>query len=101
MPYDKHFFVCTNKRADGTGCGHLGGESICKTAKKNIADPSQSFRINASGCLGHCNAGPVLVVYPDAVWYSYFDYLDVEAIVTAHLRGVQGPHDLVITDVTF
>jgi (2Fe-2S) ferredoxin len=85
MPFDLHVFVCTNKRPDGTGCGNLGGESVCKELKKKNTQAVCRFRINASGCLGHCDQGPVLVVYPIASWYSYFDADDAQTIVSTHL----------------
>jgi (2Fe-2S) ferredoxin len=45
-------------------------------------------RVNACGCLDRCSEGPVLVVYPDGVWYTYFSRADVDRIVEEHL--VQG-----------
>ena len=42
-------------------------------------------RINKAGCLDRCDHGPVLVVYPEAVWYTYVDKEDVEEIIQEHL----------------
>ena len=42
-------------------------------------------RINKAGCLGRCDAGPVLVVYPEETWYGYVDNEDIEEIVQEHL----------------
>jgi len=47
--------------------------------------PNKKIRINASGCLDHCEYGPVLVVYPDNVWYSYQSEEDVDLIIQEHL----------------
>lgn len=45
-------------------------------------------RINQAGCLDRCDEGPVLVVYPEAVWYTYVDKHDVDEIISEHLvRG--------------
>lgn len=87
MPFKKHVFICVNKRVDGTGCGTVGAESAFKEAKLAFSDNKTHLRINASGCLGHCMHGPVLVVYPEATWYSYFDGADVLKIVSTHLQG--------------
>ncbi len=42
-------------------------------------------RINAAGCLDRCTEGPVLVVYPEAVWYTYVDRQDIDDIISEHL----------------
>ena len=44
-------------------------------------------RINQAGCLDRCEEGPVLVVYPEGVWYTYVDNEDVEEILQRHLIG--------------
>jgi (2Fe-2S) ferredoxin len=44
-------------------------------------------RINKAGCLDRCDEGPVLVVYPDEVWYTYVDRADVDEIIKAHIVG--------------
>lgn len=47
------------------------------------------MRVNKAGCLDRCAAGPVLVVYPEAVWYSYVDDQDIDEIVESHLKAGQ------------
>ena len=45
-------------------------------------------RVNKAGCLDRCAGGPVIVVYPEAVWYTYVDQQDIDEIVERHLtRG--------------
>ncbi len=44
-----------------------------------------SVRINQAGCLDRCEEGPVLVVYPEGVWYTYVDQQDVDEIIDKHL----------------
>jgi len=39
-----------------------------------------------SGCLDRCEEGPVAVVYPEAVWYTYIDESDLDEIIERHLR---------------
>ena len=43
-------------------------------------------RVNKAGCLDRCAGGPIAVVYPEAVWYSYVDESDIDEIVRSHLR---------------
>jgi (2Fe-2S) ferredoxin len=42
-------------------------------------------RINQAGCLDRCEEGPVLVVYPEEVWYTYVDQEDIDEIIEKHL----------------
>jgi (2Fe-2S) ferredoxin len=44
-------------------------------------------RVNKAGCLDRCAAGPVAVVYPEAVWYTYVDGHDIDEIVESHLKN--------------
>lgn len=92
MPYYQyHVFFCTNERADGSACcqrfNAVGMRDYAKRRSKElgIAGPGK-VRINTAGCLDRCNEGPVLVVYPDAVWYSYLDEQDIDEIIEEHLQ---------------
>ncbi len=44
-------------------------------------------RISQAGCLGRCLSGPVMVVYPQGVWYSYVDKDDIDEIIESHLMN--------------
>jgi (2Fe-2S) ferredoxin len=90
--YERHVFFCLNERAgDQESCArHAAQESYahCK-AKVKAAGLSGAgkVRVNQAGCLDRCAAGPVLVVYPEAVWYSYVDKSDIDEIVESHLKN--------------
>ena len=43
-------------------------------------------RVNKAGCLDRCELGPVAVVYPDNVWYTFVDESDIDEIIESHLR---------------
>jgi (2Fe-2S) ferredoxin len=43
-------------------------------------------RVNKSGCLDRCAGGPVAVVYPEGIWYTYVDAADIDEIVDSHLE---------------
>ena len=43
-------------------------------------------RVNQAGCLDRCEEGPCVVVYPEAVWYTYVDQADIDEIVEEHLQ---------------
>ena len=44
-----------------------------------------NIRINKAGCMDRCDDGPVIVVYPEEVWYTYVDKDDIEEIIQEHL----------------
>lgn len=47
-----------------------------------------NVRVNSSGCLGRCKDGPVLVIYPDGIWYTFGVEDDVREIIQEHImRG--------------
>lgn len=91
MSYFKHHvFFCCNQRAAGETCCNSRGASEMQTyAKDRIAKLGLKgrgkVRINKAGCLDRCDEGPVLVVYPDNVWYTYLDKEDIDEIIDEHL----------------
>ncbi|MBS1191961.1 MAG: fdx [Rhodocyclaceae bacterium] len=91
MSYFKHHvFFCCNQRGPGeTCCNNQGATEMQTYAKDRISElklkgPGK-VRINKAGCLDRCDQGPVLVVYPEAVWYTYVDKEDIEEIIQEHL----------------
>jgi (2Fe-2S) ferredoxin len=92
--YERHIFFCLNERKNGEACcaQHQAQAAFdrCKQKVKEagLAGPGK-VRVNKAGCLDRCAAGPVAVVYPEGVWYSYVDGDDVDEIVEAHLKNGQ------------
>jgi (2Fe-2S) ferredoxin len=90
--FERHIFFCLNERKNSEECcaQHQAQEAFdhCKMLVKTagIAGPGQ-VRVNKAGCMDRCAAGPVAVVYPEAVWYSYVDTQDIEEIVESHLKN--------------
>lgn len=89
--YERHIFFCLNQRDNGQACcaDHAAQAAFdrCKQRVKELglAGPGQ-VRVNKAGCLDRCAGGPIAVVYPEGVWYSYVDSADIDEIVTSHLR---------------
>ncbi len=88
--YQRHVFFCLNQRDDGRECCQAkGAQAAQEHAKKRIKQLDMSgagqVRINKAGCLDRCELGPVLVVYPEAVWYTYVDNEDIDEIIDSHL----------------
>tara|TARA_B100000035_G_scaffold134321_1_gene114307 strand:- start:58616 stop:58858 length:243 start_codon:yes stop_codon:yes gene_type:complete len=42
-------------------------------------------RINKAGCFDRCKDGPLLVIYPDDIWYRYIDQNDIDEIISEHI----------------
>lgn len=88
--YQKHVFFCVNQRKDGEACcNDHNAQAMRDYAKDRINALNLSgkgkIRINNAGCLDRCNEGPVIVIYPDDVWYTYVDHEDIDEIIEEHL----------------
>lgn len=87
--YKRHLFMCVNQRENKNCCQDYGAAKLRTYAKnktKELGIAGQGgVRVNQSGCLDRCDEGPVAVVYPDNVWYTYKDEADLDEIITRHL----------------
>ncbi len=88
--YQRHIFFCLNERKNGEDCcAHQHAQEGFERCKSQVKAAGHSgpgkVRVNKSGCLDRCAAGPVAVVYPEAVWYTYVDAHDIDEIVESHL----------------
>jgi (2Fe-2S) ferredoxin len=90
--FERHIFFCLNQRDNGeNACLQHGAEAgfdRCKSRVKaeRLAGPG-GVRVNRAGCMDRCAGGPVAVVYPEAVWYTYVDDHDIDEIVESHLKN--------------
>ncbi len=84
--YDVHMFVCTSgddcpTKADVEGyVRYLRGE-VVKVGRQG------DIRINKAGCFSQCGHGPMIVVYPENVWYAGVKQEDLQEIVQSHILG--------------
>jgi (2Fe-2S) ferredoxin len=91
-PYFKrHIFFCLNERnnCEASCSQHRAQDAFdhCKRAVRAAGlNGAGGVRVNKAGCLDRCAGGPVAVVYPEVVWYTYVDVADVDEIVQSHLR---------------
>jgi (2Fe-2S) ferredoxin len=91
--YDKHVFFCCNEREPGERpcCAAKGAAQMRDYAKKRVKALGLAgegkIRVNQAGCLDRCEEGPCVVVYPDAVWYTYVDRADIDEIIEEHLQN--------------
>ena len=92
--YARHIFFCLNERKNGeNSCAQhnaQAGFDHCKArVKQEGLAGAGRVRVNKAGCLDRCAGGPVAVVYPEAVWYSFVDTDDIDEIVESHLKNGQ------------
>ncbi len=89
---EKHVFVCTQARPPGhprgscaeRGCQAVGEALWGEMEKQNLFG---RIAVTTSGCLGPCNLGPNLLVYPDGVMYTGVTKEDIPEIIEQHLLG--------------
>jgi (2Fe-2S) ferredoxin len=84
--YRTHVFVCTTGETCPTQgnverfVSYLRGEATKAGLKTEV-------RINKAGCFSQCGHGPMLVIYPDDVWYAGVQESDLEEIFRSHILG--------------
>jgi (2Fe-2S) ferredoxin len=88
----KHVFVCAQTRPAGHPrgcCTQKGSNELIQVFWKELQQRNlfDQVAVTYSGCLGPCDGGPNVVVYPDAVLYSNVSKDDVAAIFDEHLIG--------------
>lgn len=88
--YQHHVFFCLNVREDGEQCcTQFGSEAMFDYMKMKIKKLSlngkSKVRINRAGCFDRCSEGPLMVVYPQAVWYTFVDEQDIDEIIESHI----------------
>jgi (2Fe-2S) ferredoxin len=86
VPFRKHVFVCTS----GKVCPSEGNSLQVHARLKELVQAAKLdsvIRINHAGCMSQCGHGPMVVVYPDNVWYGAVQIGDADAIFEEHLLG--------------
>ena len=88
--YKQHIFFCTNLRDnEKLCCSQKGSSGICKYTKNKLKSLNLSgvggVRVSSSGCIGRCKLGPVLVIYPEQVWYTYNNESDIDEIIESYI----------------
>ena len=81
--YRHHVFVCTS----GKTCSKQGAEEVHSAIKRAVkgAGVKDTVRVNHAGCMNQCGSGPMVVVYPEDVWYAGVDVRGALRIVREHI----------------
>lgn len=90
--FRQHFFVCINARPPFAkpSCGPDYANQILIMLQEEVEKRGflNEVKITGSSCLGPCEEGPIMVVYPEGTWYKGIKPEDVHEIVEKHI--VQG-----------
>ena len=84
-PYVCHIFICTNDRKGARKSCADGNSAEIRTAiKAEIAanEWKPKVRVSQSGCLGLCDDGPNVMVYPQKLWFSQVTINDIPYIIS-------------------
>jgi len=86
-----HIFVCTSSRPNGQQkgfCHTKTGVEVMTRFMEEIdeRDIGGEVFLSNTGCFGICEKGPVVVVYPDNVWYGSVTPDDVPEILDQHIE---------------
>jgi len=104
MPrFEKHVFICINKRAPDNPkgcCAEKGSKEIASKFKEELHKRGLKgkIRANKAGCLDMCELGPTVVIYPEGVWYKNVSIDDVNEIIESHLLAGQPVEKLRVSE---
>ena len=106
MTYFKHHvFCCENRREAGHSRGCCAEknavelrEYLSQQVKARKLNGKGNIRVNKAGCLDRCELGPVLVVYPQGIWYRPTTTQDIDRIIEEHLLGGKVVESLRLAD---
>ena len=87
-PFRFHLFVCTQQKPEGVpSCPANGSIAVLNALDREIQSCGfgGDVQLTTCGCMGMCDEGPVMVVYPEGVWYRRVQASDIREIVSQHL----------------
>ena len=80
--FRSHVLVCA-----GASCVSSGCRAVAEALREQLAHHGldREIKVVETGCVGSCDLGPVMIVYPEAVFYQKVGPEDVAEIVESHL----------------
>ena len=89
-PFRHHVFVCSQQKGEGvTSCAASGAFVLLDVLGKALQAEGldDEVQVTTCGCMGLCDEGPVMVVYPEGTWYRKLQAGDVSEIAHTHLKN--------------
>ncbi|MGA7513659.1 MAG: methyltransferase [Candidatus Sulfotelmatobacter sp.] len=89
-PFRHHVFVCTQDKPEGvTSCPGNRSLRVLQALERELITQGldDEVQVTTCGCLGMCDDGPIMIVYPEGIWYHKVKKEDVPEIVNSHLRS--------------
>jgi len=104
IQYSHHIFVCINQRPPGHpkgDCSSKGSREIFQKFQEEVEKRQlwERVAVNGTTCLGPCNLGASVVVYPEGIWYGQVGVKDVEEIVDQHIVGGNPVERLLLSNI--
>lgn len=100
MVFKQHVFICGQQRPPQHPRGSCGASGalplIERLGAKVQALGNSEVAMTVTGCMGFCQAGPIVVVYPQGIWYAPKTAEDIDEIVSSHLVGNEPVERLII-----
>ena len=84
-----HVFVCTQEKPEAVvSCVANKSLGVLQALEREVSSQGldDEAQVTTCGCFGLCDDGPVMIVYPDGVWYRKVQEEDVPEIVSSHLK---------------
>jgi (2Fe-2S) ferredoxin len=95
-----HAFCCVQQRPPGHprgSCAARGSSALWERLGARVQSGDlPGVAMVSTGCLGFCNAGPLMVVYPEGIWYRPTSVADVDEIVESHFVGGRPVERLIV-----
>jgi (2Fe-2S) ferredoxin len=104
LKYSHHVFVCINQRPPGHpkgDCASRGSRDLFLKFQEEIEKRQlwERVAVNGTTCLGPCNLGASVVVYPEDIWYGQVGVNDVEEIMDQHIVGGKPVERLLLSNL--
>ena len=89
-PFRYHAIVCMQEKPEGvTSCSAAGSGRVLDALYRELGTQglADEVQVSTCGCLGLCESGPVMIVYPEGTWYTKLTPADVTEIVSSHFKS--------------